>query len=314
MIWRVARAALLFVVSAIGAAEARHVALVIGNGQYSNLPALSTCGSSANVVAAALRRAGFEVTARTNLSNGQMGAAIGDFGDLVAQAPDSVEVAYVCGYAVDFHGRVFLLPAAAQLQADTDVLTQGVSAAALARAVWRPGQTGLVLLDAAGLPGHAALPLAGLAEPASVAPHGFAGVQMPNPSPAGPSELASAVVEGLSAPTVELGGFLQGLRARLPAGPRLAVAFGVPGATALLVGEPAPAAPVAGLADLASPTPDEWRRVQAALQKLGYYDGQVDGVAGAETLAAVRRFQHEKHADMTGKLTKDQTSHLLTSP
>jgi hypothetical protein len=261
-----------------------------------------------------LKRAGFEVTERTDLSNGQMDAAIGDLADLVAAAPDTVAATYVCGYAVDFHGRLFLLPAAAHLQADTDVLTQGVSAAALTRAVWRAGQTGVVLLDTVSLPGHAALPLATVAEPAAAQPHGFAGVQILGPSPAGPSDLASAVVEGLSAPQLDLGGFLAGLRARLPAGPRLAIAIAPPGAPALLAGTPPPVPPAVALADPAAPTPDEWRRVQAALQKLGYYDGQVDGVAGAETLAAIRRFQHEKHADMTGKLTPTQANNLLTSP
>ena len=53
------------------------------------------------------------------------------------------------------------------------------------------------------------------------------------------------------------------------------------------------------------------RRVQLALQKLGYYAGKVDGVIGSDTLAASRRFQHELGAEMTGRLTKDQAERLL---
>jgi peptidoglycan hydrolase-like protein with peptidoglycan-binding domain len=56
------------------------------------------------------------------------------------------------------------------------------------------------------------------------------------------------------------------------------------------------------------------RRVQLALQRLGYYAGQVDGVFGPESLAAIRRFQHELGAEMTGRLTTDQAAHLLGSP
>jgi peptidoglycan hydrolase-like protein with peptidoglycan-binding domain len=52
------------------------------------------------------------------------------------------------------------------------------------------------------------------------------------------------------------------------------------------------------------------RRVQASLAKLGYYDGRVDGVFGPETRAAIRRYQHELGADMTGRLTAAQATRL----
>jgi peptidoglycan hydrolase-like protein with peptidoglycan-binding domain len=53
------------------------------------------------------------------------------------------------------------------------------------------------------------------------------------------------------------------------------------------------------------------RRVQAALAVLGYYDGRVDGQFGQETRAAIRRFQHEIGAEMTGRLTSEQASRLV---
>jgi peptidoglycan hydrolase-like protein with peptidoglycan-binding domain len=53
------------------------------------------------------------------------------------------------------------------------------------------------------------------------------------------------------------------------------------------------------------------RRVQTTLARLGYYDGQVDGIFGPDTRAAIRRFQHEIHGEMTGRLTAEQATRLV---
>ncbi len=53
------------------------------------------------------------------------------------------------------------------------------------------------------------------------------------------------------------------------------------------------------------------RRVQIGLAKLGYYDGRIDGIFGPDSRAAIRRFQHELGADMTGRLTAEQASRLV---
>ncbi|HEY6432356.1 MAG TPA: peptidoglycan-binding domain-containing protein, partial [Acetobacteraceae bacterium] len=75
---------------------------------------------------------------------------------------------------------------------------------------------------------------------------------------------------------------------------------------------PAPTAPPA----ITMPAEDQYdptdrRRVQAALRQLGYYDGVVDGQFGPETRAAIRRYQHELHAPMTGQLTPQEASRLV---
>jgi peptidoglycan hydrolase-like protein with peptidoglycan-binding domain len=54
------------------------------------------------------------------------------------------------------------------------------------------------------------------------------------------------------------------------------------------------------------------KRVQTALAHLGYYDGKVDGIFGPDSRAAIRRYQHELGAEMTGRLTAAQTSRLFT--
>ena len=55
------------------------------------------------------------------------------------------------------------------------------------------------------------------------------------------------------------------------------------------------------------------RKVQGALQRLGYYALLVDGVFGPETRAGIRRYQHELGAEMTGRLTADQATRLVAT-
>ena len=54
------------------------------------------------------------------------------------------------------------------------------------------------------------------------------------------------------------------------------------------------------------------RDVQTALARLGYYDGGVDGLFGSDTRAAIRRWQHEVGAEMTGTLSGEQATGLVS--
>ncbi len=58
-------------------------------------------------------------------------------------------------------------------------------------------------------------------------------------------------------------------------------------------------------------TDTDRRRVQIALVRLGYYDGKIDGIFGPDSRAAIRRYQHELGADMSGRLTAAQASKLV---
>ena len=53
------------------------------------------------------------------------------------------------------------------------------------------------------------------------------------------------------------------------------------------------------------------RDVQIALARLGYYDRRIDGVIGPHTRAAIRRWQHDIGADMTGTLSGAQATWLV---
>jgi peptidoglycan hydrolase-like protein with peptidoglycan-binding domain len=54
-------------------------------------------------------------------------------------------------------------------------------------------------------------------------------------------------------------------------------------------------------------------QVQDALRRLGYYKGQLDGVFGPLTRAAIRRFQGSIGTEMTGRLTAEEASRLVST-
>lgn len=108
--------------------------------------------------------------------------------------------------------------------------------------------------------------------------------------------------------------------APLPAGQDGAASGRVAGA-APPVPRVTPGSPPPTAAPAVSPVPEEGRmslaqrrQVQAALARLGYYDGAADGVFGPDTRAAVRRLQHELGNPMTGRLTAPEAAHLAAVP
>jgi peptidoglycan hydrolase-like protein with peptidoglycan-binding domain len=54
------------------------------------------------------------------------------------------------------------------------------------------------------------------------------------------------------------------------------------------------------------------RQIQAALRRLDYYRGRVDGIFGSRTRAAIRRFQQTIGAETTGTLTADEANLLVS--
>jgi peptidoglycan hydrolase-like protein with peptidoglycan-binding domain len=70
--------------------------------------------------------------------------------------------------------------------------------------------------------------------------------------------------------------------------------------------------PQAEFPDEGAMTSGQRRLVQEALARVGYYAGRIDGIFGPETRAAIRRFQHEIGAEMTGAITGAQAARILT--
>jgi len=84
----------------------------------------------------------------------------------------------------------------------------------------------------------------------------------------------------------------------------------------------ASAMPAAAWAQTASPAPTyeqplsakSVREVQARLHQLGYYNGPADGVWGAETRAALERFQGDRRLAVTGRLNQASVTALGLNP
>jgi hypothetical protein len=326
--------------------EGSRFALVIGNSAYAGVPALPACTASAHVVTAVLKRAGFLVTEQMDRTIGQMDADLAALARAVNDHPGSSAVAYICGYAVGFNNRTFLLPVSASIQRDTDVLTQGVVAKSVPDAIRRSNAVGgLVLFDAVAWPNSPSkLALDTLM---TAPPEGKVGVAADSTAivpPEGATPLAAALGAAMTGPDIEAGAVLTSLKQRLSGSGTMQLAMRPPAETAWLAGGPAPPPPVpppapptappppaaapmpaaptpAAAAPAAPPAPQfpdedhmtaaDRERVQTALQHVGYYDGKVDGIFGPDTRAAIRRYQHEIGADMTGQITPKQAARLV---
>jgi hypothetical protein len=326
--------------------ETLRTALIISNGQYANLPALARCTASSAVVRDALRAKGFDVVERTDVKRGEFDAAIGALARRTAAAPPSIAVLYYCGYAVEFNGRSFLLPAAANVTRDNDILTQGVISKSLVDSLARIADSaGVVLLDGFQPPGAPSTGLSRL--PEQIQAGSFAVIGANNDAAGqGPTAAAQALRDQMTGDEVTLERFVTRVRRELVKDGTAPTAFFVPATgRAFLVGgrppppppppaapavavvqppPPPPAAPSAAAPPPAPPpqqamvaedrmTDQDKRQVQVVLATLGYYSGRIDATFGPETRAAIRRYQFEIKADMTGILTAEQATKLVNS-
>jgi hypothetical protein len=309
-------AAMLPLMPAALSAQPAREALVIGNGTYAALPQLPACLLSSHAVAAALRAQGFDVVEREDVSSGGADAAIGEFAQRLAAAPSAAAFVYSCGYATSFNDRSFLLPVSARITRPADVLTQGILIKSLLDAVVHGGAgPSFVALDAVPAPDGPATLQVQADLPDNL---GLIVASQPRP-PDGPTPLAAALVADLKTPHVQTGTLLQDLRQQLGNSNTLALSVvHPPAAPGYLVGAPRPAPAAAPLALQATIPAEEQmtdadrRRVQTALAHLGYYDGKVDGIFGPDSRAAIRRYQHELGAEMSGRLSAAQASRLVT--
>ncbi|MCI4665413.1 MAG: caspase family protein, partial [Neomegalonema sp.] len=154
MVWRIGRgiggwaAALVLAWAMIGAgaAQARSVALVIGNSAYKHGAPLLNPANDAADVGAALRRLGFEVIPLRNGSYDQMRRAMARFRRRAAGA--EVAVIYYAGHGIGVDGETWLVPVDATLKNQDEVEFQTIPLSLALRSVRGATALRLVVLDA----------------------------------------------------------------------------------------------------------------------------------------------------------------------
>jgi tetratricopeptide (TPR) repeat protein len=123
------------------------VALVIGNGAYRKVPALTNPPRDAAAVAAGLRRSGFQtVIVQNDLPKEALEAALREF----ARAAENSDWAlvYYAGHGLEMSGVNYLVPIDAKLETDRDVAFEAVPLDHVLRAVEGAKKLRLVMLDA----------------------------------------------------------------------------------------------------------------------------------------------------------------------
>lgn len=142
-IWLIALTA-LFLLAPSGA-EARKVALVIGNGDYANTSHLANPANDIKIIAAAARQAGFDdVTVAADLAVNDFQKAMRDF----RAKADGAEVAmvYYAGHGIEAQGKNWLIPTDAQLKSDLDLPYEAINLDRLMESV-SGAQIRMVVLD-----------------------------------------------------------------------------------------------------------------------------------------------------------------------
>ena len=136
--------------TAMSAAHAKRIALVIGNSAYENTSPLANPKNDADLVGKTLKRLGFEVTILTDATQKQMKRAVRDyFNALRRSGSQTVGLVFYAGHGVQIRGRNYLIPVDAQIKHESDVDIEAFSAASLLAGMRSIGnRLNIVLFDA----------------------------------------------------------------------------------------------------------------------------------------------------------------------
>lgn len=136
--------------ASLGAWAEERFALVIGNSNYQNVPALANPARDADAVSGLLQMAGFEVTKALDLSQKGLRRSLGDFTTrLAGKGRDTVVLVYFAGHGVQIDGENYLLPVDASVRKETDVPIESVRLADVMNLISAiPSKARIVILDA----------------------------------------------------------------------------------------------------------------------------------------------------------------------
>ncbi|MCF3642696.1 caspase family protein [Rhizobium sp. TRM95111] len=136
----------IFVLQA-GSAEAKRVALLIGNQKYEATAQLKNPANDVELMKASFESAGFDsVLTVHDLDRSAMVKALREFEDQALDA--EVAVVYFSGHAMEMNGVNYLLPTDAQLKSDRDVEDESVPIDRVQRALSGATKLKLFILDA----------------------------------------------------------------------------------------------------------------------------------------------------------------------
>ena len=147
--WRWATALFAIIVLSFATLPARaesRFALVIGNGAYKHVPALSNPPNDAEDVAATLKSLGFKVTLKLDLDLAAMQRAIDEFA--LESVDADVSLFYYAGHGLQLAGRNYLVPVGAELRKLDDLATRMVALDPVLAELGKGRGLHLVFLDA----------------------------------------------------------------------------------------------------------------------------------------------------------------------
>lgn len=133
-------------VAAPATAAKTKVALVIGNGRYSNVPELENPSNDASAMAQVLRDMGFTVVSGVDLERLDMERKIADFARAAASA--DVSLFFYAGHGIQVAGRNYLVPVEAAVKDQTSLAFELIDVQKVTQFMGGNGKTSIILLDA----------------------------------------------------------------------------------------------------------------------------------------------------------------------
>lgn len=124
----------------------KRVALVVGNSNYKNTPALANPINDASDVYQSLKAVGFDVKLELDVTKREMDAALEQFARASASADTSLF--YYAGHGMQYQGRNYIMPVDADLSDDVSVHYEMTSVYDVKAAIERSDGVRIMVLDA----------------------------------------------------------------------------------------------------------------------------------------------------------------------
>lgn len=128
------------------AADAKRVALVVGNGTYKHAPAVMNSTSDSTDISTALRAIGFTVVEKTNLTENEMEIAVSEFADEAVGA--EMALFYYAGHGIELNKQNYLIPVDATLKTERQLLFETIPLDNILAALNGTSGIKLIFLDA----------------------------------------------------------------------------------------------------------------------------------------------------------------------